>query len=243
MNNGAFITVNNIVKRYKKRTALDHVSFDIGKGEIFGLIGPNGAGKSTFISLLATISKPDSGDICIDGRSIIKHPGDFRGRIGYVPQEVALYPMLTANENLDFWAGIYGIEGQQKHHRIKTALEYLKLADRANDKVKTFSGGMKRRLNIAASLLHRPEILIMDEPTAGVDVLSRNTIAEMMKDLQRASCTLIITSHYIDELELLCNRMAILNKGKLLYTGTLNEVLKKAGADSLQTLMLGLEEA
>ena len=102
---------------------------------------------------------------------------------------------------------------------------------------------MKRRLNIAASLLHRPEILIMDEPTAGVDVLSRNTIAEMMKDLQRASCTLIITSHYIDELELLCNRMAILNKGKLLYTGTLNEVLKKAGADSLQTLMLGLEEA
>lgn len=241
MNNGSLISVRSISKRYGKRLALEHISFDIGKGEVFGLIGPNGAGKSTFISLLATINKPDSGDILVDGVSILKKPEAYRGRIGYVPQEIALYPMLTAAENLDFWAGIYGVSGPEKHRRIKTVLEYLKLWDRAHDKVRTFSGGMKRRLNIAASLLHRPDILIMDEPTAGVDVLSRTTIADMMKDLQRGGCTLVITSHYIDELELLCSKLAILDKGRLVHHGTLTDILSQARAKSLEALMLSLE--
>lgn len=237
------ISVNQITKRYGKRKALQELDFDIEKGEIFGLIGPNGAGKSTFISLLATINKPDSGDIVVDGLSIRKDPEKIRKKIGYVPQEIALYPMLSAYENLDFWAGIYSIPKEQKKHRIESALRYLKLLDRAHDKVKTYSGGMKRRLNIAASLLHRPEILIMDEPTAGVDVLSRACIADMIKELKSLGCTIIITSHYIDELELLCDKLAVLNAGKLLYTGSLSEILQRTGMDNLEKLMLSLEEA
>lgn len=238
----SLISVRDVTKRYRNRIALDHISFEVNKGEVFGLIGPNGAGKSTFITLLATINKPDSGDILVDGKSIVKAPGSIRKRIGYVPQEIALYPMLSAYDNLDLWAGIYGLKGQQKKQRIAAVLEYLRLGDRARDKVGTFSGGMKRRLNIAASLMHKPDILIMDEPTAGVDILSRTTIAEMIKSLKANGCTIIITSHYIDELELLCDRLAILNKGVLLHTGTLESILEKTGKESLEALMLNLEE-
>lgn len=242
MDTSSFISVRDVTKKYRSRKALDHVSVEVEKGEVFGLIGPNGAGKSTFISLLATINKPDSGDILVDGKSIVRMPQSIRKRIGYVPQEIALYPMLSAYENLELWAGVYGLKGQQKKHRIQAVLEYLRLADRSRDKVSTFSGGMKRRLNIAASLLHKPEILIMDEPTAGVDVLSRTTVAEMIRSLKKNGCTVIIASHYIDELEHLCDRMAILNKGVLLHTGTLDAILKKTGKESLEALMLNLEE-
>lgn len=242
METNALISVRNVTKRYRSRIALDHVSIEVQKGEIFGLIGPNGAGKSTFISLLATINRPDSGDILVDGKSIVKMPGRVRRRIGYVPQEIALYPMLSAYENLDLWAGVYGLRGRQKKQRIQAVLEYLKLGDRARDKVGTFSGGMKRRLNIAASLLHKPDILIMDEPTAGVDILSRTTVSEMIKSLKKNGCTIIIASHYIDELELLCDKVAILNKGVLLHTGTLEDILKKTGKENLEALMLNLEE-
>lgn len=242
MDTETLISVRNVTKQYGKRKALDNVSFDIAKGEIFGLIGPNGAGKSTFISLLATINKPESGDILVDENSIVRRPAAIRSRIGYVPQEIALYPMLSAYENLDFWAGIYGLKGDRKKQRILAVLDYLRLGDRANDKVGAYSGGMKRRLNIAASLLHKPEILIMDEPTAGVDILSRTTIAEMIKSLKRNGCTIIITSHYIDELELLCDRLAVLSKGSLIYTGPLQEILQKTGVESLEALMLNLEE-
>jgi len=241
MNTNSFISVREVTKRYRKRVALDRVSIEINKGEVFGLIGPNGAGKSTFISLLATINRPDSGDILVEGKSIVKMPGKIRSRIGYVPQEIALYPMLSAYENLDLWAGIYGLKGQQKNQRIRAVLEYLRLGDRAGDKVATFSGGMKRRLNIAASLLHKPDILIMDEPTAGVDILSRTTVADMIRSLKANGCTIIITSHYIDELELLCDRLAILNKGVLLHTGNLESILEKTGKESLEALMLNLE--
>jgi len=242
MGTESFISVRDVTKRYRSRIALDRVSIEVGKGEVFGLIGPNGAGKSTFISLLATIIKPDSGDILVDGRSIVKNPEIMRKRIGYVPQEIALYPMLSAYDNLDLWAGVYGLKGQRKKQRIQVVLDYLKLGDRARDKVATYSGGMKRRLNIAASLLHKPEILIMDEPTAGVDILSRTTVSEMIRNLKANGCTIVIASHYIDELESLCDRVAILNKGVLLYTGTLEDILKKTGKESLKALMLNLEE-
>ncbi len=243
MNTNALISVKNITKKYKGRKALNDITFDIGKGEIFGLIGPNGAGKSTFISLMATINKPESGDILIEGESIQKNPDSLRSRLGYVPQEIALYPMLSAYDNLDFWGGIYGIEASLKKERIEHILRIMKLYDRRNDRVKTFSGGMKRRLNIAASLLHKPDILIMDEPTAGVDVLSRATIAELIQGLKKEGCTIIITSHYIDELELLCDRIAVLNSGALLYSGTIDDVLNSSGSNSLEQLMLKLEEA
>ncbi len=243
MNTNALLSVKNITKKYKGRKALNDITFDIGKGEIFGLIGPNGAGKSTFISLMATINKPESGDILIEGESIQKNPDRLRSRLGYVPQEIALYPMLSAYDNLDFWGGIYGLEASLKKERIEHILRIMKLYDRKNDRVKTFSGGMKRRLNIAASLLHKPDILIMDEPTAGVDVLSRATIAELIQGLKNEGCTIIITSHYIDELELLCDRIAVLNSGALLYSGTIDDVLNSSGNDNLEQLMLKLEEA
>ncbi|MCX7772443.1 MAG: ABC transporter ATP-binding protein [Clostridia bacterium] len=236
------ISVQQVSKHYRGRKALQDISFTIQKGEIFGLIGPNGAGKSTCISLLATINKPEAGDIQVDGQSILKYPEPLRGRLGYVPQEIALYPMLSAYENLDFWAGVYEVKSSERKHRIEQALRDLKLFDRMHDKVKTFSGGMKRRLNIAASLLHRPDILIMDEPTAGVDVLSRATIADLIRGLKQVGCTIIITSHYIDELELLCDRIAVLHNGSLLHTGTVDEVLKTTGASNLEQLMLKLEE-
>lgn len=239
----SIISVNAITKRYKKRKALEDISFDINKGEIFGLIGPNGAGKSTFISLLATLNKPESGDILVDGRSILKKPELVRERLGYVPQEIALYPMLTAYENLDFWGGIYGVNQVLKRKKIDEVLKLLKLYDRKNDKVGTFSGGMKRRLNIAASLIHEPDILIMDEPTAGVDVLSRATIAELISELKKQGCTIIITSHYIDELELLCDKIAVLREGRLIHSGSIQEVLIKTGSSNLEQLMLRLEEA
>lgn len=242
MSTANFISVRDVTKRYRGRTALDHISIDIAKGEVFGLIGPNGAGKSTFISMLATINRPDSGDILVEGRSIVKNPGYLRPRIGYVPQEIALYPMLSAYDNLDLWAGIYGLKGQQKKQRIQVVLEYLKLGDRARDKVATLSGGMKRRLNIAASLLHKPDILIMDEPTAGMDILSRTTVAEMIKSLKERGCTIILASHYLDELESLCDRVAVLNKGVLLHTGTLRDILADTGKESLKALMMNLEE-
>ncbi len=243
MSSDTLISVRGITKKYKSRKALNDITFDINKGEIFGLIGPNGAGKSTFISLLATINKPDAGSIFIEGESIQNNPDGLRSRLGYVPQEIALYPMLSAYDNLDFWGGIYGIEPSIKKRRIESILRLMKLYDRKDDKVRTFSGGMKRRLNIAASLLHKPDILIMDEPTAGVDVLSRATIAELILSLKKEGCTILITSHYIDELELLCDRIAVLHDGSLLYSGNIVDVLKKADSDNLEQLMLKLEEA
>lgn len=243
MDSNTIISVRDITKKYKGFKALNNITFDIQKGEIFGLIGPNGAGKSTFISLLATINRPEAGDILLEGRSILKSPDIARGRLGYVPQDIALYPMLTAYENLDFWGGVYRVESSLKKERIETALRLLRLYDRKNDKVKTFSGGMKRRLNIAASLLHKPDILIMDEPTAGVDVFSRATIAELILSLKKEGCTIIITSHNIDELELLCDKIAVLREGHLLYSGSVQEVLKLTSADNLEQLMFKLEEA
>lgn len=243
MNSLPIISIKNVTKRYKKRKALNNISVDIHKGEVFGLIGPNGAGKSTCISLLATVNRPEEGEILIEGQSLLKKPEAIRARLGYVPQEIALYPMLSAYDNLNFWGGIYGIDARLRHERIDEVLKLLKLYDRRNDKVGTFSGGMKRRLNIAAALLHRPDILIMDEPTAGVDVLSRATIAELIRQLKNQGCTMIITSHYIDELELLCDRIAVLKEGNLLHSGTIDEVLQKTSAENLEQLMLRLEEA
>lgn len=236
------ISVKNVFKSYKGRKALKDISFEVIGGEVLGIIGPNGAGKTTLISLLSTINKPEAGKILIREADILKNPDSIREQLGYVPQETALYPMLTAYENLDFWGGIYGLEKSLKEVRIDEVLKLLKLDERKNDKVKAFSGGMKKRLNIAASLLHEPEILIMDEPTAGVDLLSRATIAELIQNLKKAGHTIIITSHHIDELEILCDKILVLREGSLLYSGTVKDILKAAGTDNLEQLMLKLEE-
>ncbi len=242
MEQNYLIEVRDVNKNYKGRKALKNISFDVGKGEVLGIIGPNGAGKTTLISLLATINKPESGKIHIFGEDILKNPEKVRANLGYVPQETALYPMLTAYENLDFWGGIYGVDNKLKKEKIDRTLQLLRLEDRKNDKVKTFSGGMKKRLNIAASLLHDPELLIMDEPTAGVDILSRATIAELVLELKKSGRTILITSHHIDELEHLCDRILVLREGDLLYSGSVEEILRSTGNDDLEQLMLKLEE-
>ncbi|MGI6623478.1 MAG: ABC transporter ATP-binding protein [Clostridiaceae bacterium] len=243
MDSNCLITVRDVSKNYKRRKALNNISFDVKKGEVLGIIGPNGAGKTTMISLLATINKPESGKIHIFGEDILKNPEKVRASLGYVPQETALYPMLTAYENLDFWGGIYGVDNKLKKEKINKVLQLLRLEDRKNDKVRTFSGGMKKRLNIAASLLHDPDILIMDEPTAGVDILSRATITELVLDLKNSGRTIIITSHHIDDLEHLCDKILVLREGSLLYSGSAADILKATGNDNLEQLMLKLEEA
>lgn len=243
MRSGSLIEVRGVNKKYRGRKALKDITFDVREGEVLGIIGPNGAGKTTLISLLATINRPESGSIHISGVDILKDPGKIRASLGYVPQENALYPMLTAYENLDFWAGIYGVDKKVKKEKIDFVLRLLRLEDRKDDKVRTFSGGMKKRLNIAASLLHDPGILIMDEPAAGVDILSRSTIAELILELKKSGRTIIITSHHVDDLEHICDRILVLREGNLLYSGSAEEILKDTGYDDLEQLMLKLEEA
>jgi ABC-2 type transport system ATP-binding protein len=236
------IDVIELTKKYRGRTALDHVNLQIRSGEVFGLMGPNGAGKSTFIALLASLLKPTSGDILLNGSSIMKDARQIRSIMGYVPQDLALYPMLSAEENLAFWAGIYRIPRISKKKAVTQALLDVQLHDRAKDKVSSYSGGMKRRLNIAASLMHNPQLLVMDEPTAGVDVFSRKCIAEMIVRYRETGRTVVLTSHYVDELESVCDRMAVIQNGRIRYSGTLQELLGQADEPSLETIMLKMGE-
>ena len=234
------VEVRNLTKKYGRNTALQDLSFGIGKGEIFGLFGPNGAGKSTFLSILATILKPTSGDIMVNGYSVREQPDKVKGEIGYVPQDIALYPMLSGRDNLDFWAGIYGLRGKLKKERIEEAIEVVRLGDRIKDRVSHYSGGMKRRLNMAVSLMHHPKVLLMDEPTVGVDIQSRSFILEALSALKKEGRTIIFTSHYVDELETLCDRIAIMAKGRILAMGSPDELKKSSAADDLETVMLKL---
>ena len=236
------IDVVALTKKYGKRTALAQMNLQIRSGEVFGLMGPNGAGKSTFIALLATLLKPTSGDILYNGGSILKDPRPIRSIMGYVPQDLALYPMLSAEENLAFWAGVYRVPRKMQDNAIDQALHDVQLQDRAKDKVSGYSGGMKRRLNIAASLMHNPQLLVMDEPTAGVDVFSRKCIADMIGRYRAAGRTIVLTSHYTDELESVCDRMAVIQNGCIRHAGTLQEVLLQAGESSLETIMLKMGE-
>jgi ABC-2 type transport system ATP-binding protein len=234
------VEVRGLSKKYGRITALQDLSFDIEEGEIFGLFGPNGAGKSTFISILATILKPTSGDARVNGYSIREQPEKVKREIGFVPQDIALYPMLSGRDNLDFWAGIYGLRGKLKKERINEAVEIVGLGDRIKDRVSRYSGGMKRRLNIAVSLMHHPRVLLMDEPTVGVDIQSRSFILDALSALKKEGRTIIFTSHYVDELETLCDRIAIMDRGRILTAGPADELKKSNGADDLKTVLLKL---
>lgn len=238
--NSIAIEVKKLTKKYGKLTALSELSLDIAKGEIFGLFGPNGAGKSTFISILATICKPTSGDITVNGSSVCGQPDKVKRSIGFVPQDIALYPMLSGRDNLDFWAGIYGLRGKLRKERIEEAVAVTRLEGRIKDRVSEYSGGMKRRLNIAVSLMHHPDILVMDEPTVGVDIQSRRYILDMLDGLRKEGRTIVFTSHYTDELETLCDRIAIMDKGRLLASGPATELKATYGADNLEAVLLKL---
>jgi ABC-2 type transport system ATP-binding protein len=220
------INIQNIAKKYPTVTALDSVTLHVEQQEFFGLLGPNGAGKTTLMNLLVGYVNPDSGTITIDGESITQFTLEIRKKIGFVPQSLALYDELTAQENLEIFGRMFDISRLLLKKRIEEQLNSVELYDRRNDKVKTFSGGMKRRLNLIASLLHDPKVLLCDEPTVGVDPQSRNAIFEFLVSLNKQGKTIIYTTHYMEEAERLCSRIGIIDHGKIIALGTLDELLE-----------------
>jgi ABC-2 type transport system ATP-binding protein len=214
------LVVHDIKKSFGKKEVVKGVSFSVEKGESFGLLGPNGAGKSTTISMICGLVPYDNGDVQVGGISVKQSPMEVKRKIGVVPQDIALYPTMSAKDNLIFWGKMYGLSGKEAKERADEVLEYVGLKARAKDKVETFSGGMKRRVNIGAALMHKPELLIMDEPTVGIDPQSRNHILETVKHLNENGMTVVYTSHYMEEVEYLCKRIAIVDHGKLIALGT-----------------------
>lgn len=234
------IEVNNLTKKFGTLKALDTINLNINKGEIFALVGPNAAGKSTFISIITGLVKPTNGDVVINGYSVSKQSVKVKSIMGYVPQDIALYPTLTAFDNLCFWAGIYGLKGDLRKKRVNQVLSIVRLENRAHQKVMEYSGGMKRRLNIAVALVHKPEIIVMDEPVVGVDILSKKYIIDALKNLKKEGCTIIITSHYINELAEFCDRMALLDDGSIKITGTVNEILDTYKKKDIEQVMISV---
>ncbi|CAN5255105.1 ABC transporter ATP-binding protein [soil metagenome] len=218
------IKVENLKKSYGAQIALGGISFDIADGEFYGLLGPNGAGKTTTISIISTILEQDSGKVFINNMDLSSNKIACKKIIGVVPQEIALYDKLTAQENLEFWGSLYKVEKDLLKQRIDENLQLLGLADRRNDKISAYSGGMKRRINIASALLHEPKILFMDEPTVGIDPQSRNLIFEVVEKLHKQGMTIIYTTHYMEEAEKLCDRIGIIDKGEIIVQGTLKEL-------------------
>ncbi|HOU00210.1 MAG TPA: ATP-binding cassette domain-containing protein [Anaerolineaceae bacterium] len=233
----SILRANNLVKKFGDITAVDDVSFEIYEGEIFSLLGPNGAGKTTTILLLSTLLAPTSGDAMINGFSIKNDNMQVRNYIGIVPQEIALYDDLTALENLYYWGRLYNLGGRALELRVAEVLEQIGLTDRAKDRIKTYSGGMKRRVNIAAGLLHKPRLLFMDEPTVGIDPQSRRMILDKVKELNQQGMAILYTTHYMEEAQELSNRVGIIDHGKLIAVGTQEELTKQVGEyDSIHIL-------
>jgi ABC-2 type transport system ATP-binding protein len=223
------LAVRGLSKRFGDLTAVDGVDLAIAEGETYGLLGPNGAGKTTSISMIAGLLRPDSGTIEVDGVPISVRSTKGRAAIGLVPQDLAIYPDLTGRENLSFFGRLYGMAGDNLRSRIDTVLEVVGLADRADDPTKEFSGGMKRRLNIAIGLLHEPRLLILDEPTVGVDPQSRNAILEAVEHLSATGMAVLYTTHYMEEAERLCDRVGIIDEGRIKAEGTRRELVSMVG--------------
>lgn len=223
------ISVSNLRKSFDTVEALKGISFNIPQGECFGLLGPNGAGKTTTISIMSTLVEPSEGKVSIAGFDLKKNPLECKKNIGVVTQEIALYNELSAYDNLQFWGGLYNVPKMELKARIDELLNLFGLFERKNDKVKNYSGGMKRRINIASALLHKPNVLFMDEPTVGIDPQSRNLIFEVVEKLHKEGMTIIYTTHYMEEAERLCNRIGIIDDGIIVAQGTLDE-LKTSGS-------------
>lgn len=219
------VQVSNLVKTFGKHEAVKGVSFTIGKGEIFGLLGPNGAGKSTTINMMCGYLAPTSGDTTINGVSITKEPLKVKREIGVVPQEIALYKDLNSLENLDFFGQIYGMSARERRARSEEVLHFVGLYDRRKEPIKNFSGGMQRRINMAVAMIHQPDFLMMDEPTVGVDPQSRENIFDTIEKLRDQGVTILYTTHYMEEAERLCNHIAIMDEGRIIAMGTLEQLL------------------
>jgi ABC-2 type transport system ATP-binding protein len=235
----AILDVRNLSKKYGEFTAVKGISFEIEEGEIFSLLGPNGAGKTTTISMLSTLYDPSGGDALIGGHSIRQDAMAVRQVIGVVPQDLALYEDLSARENLIFWGQMYNLGGKALNERVDEVLEQIGLADKAKNRVKTYSGGMKRRVNIGVGLLHRPRLLFMDEPTVGIDPQSRRAILDTVKELNRQGMTVLYTTHYMEEAAELSNRVGIIDHGELIALGTQKELTQQVGQDETLILHLG----
>jgi ABC-2 type transport system ATP-binding protein len=219
------LAITALTKRYGQLTALDGVSLNLERGEFFGLLGPNGAGKSTLMSLISGLKQPDAGSLTLDGQPLTHQATAARQRLGLVPQSIALYDELTAEENLHIFGSLFGLDRATLRERIEEGLHAVGLHDRRRDRVKTFSGGMQRRLNLVAALLHRPDLLLCDEPTVGVDPQSRNAIFEFLEARNTEGLTIIYSTHYMEEATRLCSRIAIIDHGKILADGTLADLL------------------
>ncbi len=236
------LSVTNLSKHYGEIRAVDGVGFDVAAGRIFGLLGPNGAGKTTTISMIAGLVSPATGRVEVDGIDLARDPAAVKRRLGVVPQEIALYEDLTARENLAFWGGIYGLRGKEMDHRRDELLELVGLADRAREPVKNFSGGMKRRLNLALGLVHRPRLVLLDEPTVGIDPQARINILEVVRDIVAGGTTVLYTTHYLEEAEDLCDELAIMDHGTIHAQGTIAELKAELGEGSVLTVQGGFEK-
>ncbi len=235
----SILEVHELVKKYGATVAVNGISFDIKEGEIFSLLGPNGAGKTTTISVLSTLLAPTAGDAMIGGFSIRKDQLAIRRMIGVIPQELALYDDLSARENLYFWGSMYDLRGKQLKTRVDEILEQIGLTDKANQKIKSYSGGMKRRVNIGVGLLHRPRLIFMDEPTVGIDAQSRRAILDSVKSLNAQGMTVLYTTHYMEEAQELSDRVGIIDHGDLIALGTQSELTMQVGERETLVLHVG----
>lgn len=235
------IEVQNLKKSFGDFVAVQDASFTAESGEVLSLLGPNGAGKSTTISMLSGLLAPTGGDASIMGHSVIREPEAAKRSLGVVPQDIALYPDLSARENLVFWGKMYGLRGAALKSRVGEVLEIIGLADRQKDHVGKFSGGMKRRVNIGAALLHKPDVVIMDEPTVGIDPQSRRHILDNVKELNEKGMTVLYTTHYMEEAAELSDHIAIMDKGRVIAYGTHDELIKLVGEETRIDITINTE--
>ena len=223
------IIVENLVKRFGSQRAVDGIGFEVAKGELFGLLGPNGAGKTTTINVLSTLLVADGGRAVIGGHDVARDAAAVRRLIGVVPQEIALYLDLGARDNLLFWGRVHGLGGKALDERVDRLLEHVALGEHARQKVETFSGGMKRRLNLAAGLVHEPEVLFLDEPTVGIDAQARSKLLGLIGELADAALTIIYTTHYLEEAEQLCDRIGVIDRGRMVAVGDKEDLISQIG--------------
>lgn len=218
------LKTKDLTKKYNNKAVVDNLNMEIKKGEIFGLLGPNGAGKSTTMNMICSIVRPTAGEIELLGKNPWKQKKEVIHKIGYIPQDLAIHGSLKAWENVELFTSLYGIKGRQLKEAVDESLEYVGLTERKQEFAKNFSGGMKRRLNIACAIGHHPELLIFDEPTVGIDPQSRNFILDKIKESNQKGATVIYTSHYMEEVEAICSRIAIMDNGKVIACGTSGEL-------------------
>jgi ABC-2 type transport system ATP-binding protein len=233
------LVAQDLKKSFGDLEAVRGISLQVARGEVFGLLGPNGAGKTTTISMLTGLLEPTSGQVSVDGLDLESHTNEVKAKMGLVPQELALYMTLSARQNLMFFGRIYGLTGKELRQRVDEVLEMIGLTERANDPIKEYSGGMKRRVNIGAGLLHKPEVLFLDEPTVGVDPQSRNAIFESVEALNRAGMSVIYTTHYMEEAQRLCHRVAIVDEGKMIALDTPAALIRSLGGG---VVIIGIAE-